>query len=92
MMFLLFLILLTLVNDKDIFKGSWWGALGGGEGFQGSVWGFGGGGGVFGFCGCLFCLGFFVVFFKGTHLSMTEKCIKLQMGPGINCKSQCLPT
>lgn len=44
MMFLLFLILLTLVNDKDIFKGSWWGALGGGEGFQGSVWGFGGGG------------------------------------------------
>lgn len=40
------------------------------------------GGVALGFCGCLFCLGGFVGFFKGTHLSMTEKCIKLQMGPG----------
>lgn len=67
MMFLLFLILLTLVNDKDIFKGSWWGALGGGEGFQGSVWGFGGGGVFLGFVGVCFVWGF-LSFFSKAHI------------------------
>lgn len=78
-MFLLFLILLHFVYNKDILEEV--GVFGRQRGkvrrfwvgffLRGLLWGF-----------VVFVLVVLFCFFKGTYCSMTEQCIKLQMGCG----------